>query len=104
MAYSVYTLIGFEWDACKATANLAKHGVSFEEAATVFGDAAGLDAPDASHSAAEPRRLRLGCSAAGRIVMVAYTARRRGDEEATRIISARAASRRERARYAQTGH
>jgi uncharacterized DUF497 family protein len=52
----------FEWDARKAGANLAKHGVAFEEAATVFGDPDALDGPDIRHSSDEARFLRLGRS------------------------------------------
>jgi len=50
----------FEWDAGKAAANRTKHGVSFEEAATVFGDPDALDGPDLHHSERESRFLRLG--------------------------------------------
>jgi uncharacterized protein len=89
----------FEWDARKAAVNRAKHGVSFEEAGTVFGDPSGLDGPDLRHSARESRFLRLG-RAAGRMLVVAYTVRRRDDDESVRIISARRASRKERAAYA----
>jgi uncharacterized DUF497 family protein len=89
----------FEWDARKATVNRTKHGVSFEEAATVFGDADGLDGPDLHHSERESRFLRLGRAATGRVLIVAYTVRRRGDDESIRIISARQASRKERAAY-----
>lgn len=89
----------FEWDAKKAAANLAKHGVSFDEAATVFGDANALDGADMKHSAAEARSLRLGRSALSKVVMVAYTLRSTGNVETIRIISARRASRKERAAY-----
>jgi len=89
----------FEWDAKKAAANLAKHGVSFEESATVFADPEALDGPDVRHSGEEPRFLRLRRSALGRIVIVAYTLRRSGNVETIRIISARRASRKERAAY-----
>jgi uncharacterized DUF497 family protein len=89
----------FEWDAKKAAANLAKHGVSFEEAATVFADPEALDGPDVRHSGEEPRFLRLGRSALDRIVIVAYTLRRSGNVETIRIISARRASRKERGAY-----
>jgi uncharacterized DUF497 family protein len=92
----------FEWDPRKAEANAAKHGVSFEEAVTVFLDPEALDGPDRQHSSAESRFLRLGRSASGRVLMVAYTFRRIGDGETIRIISARRASRRERAAYAAT--
>ncbi len=86
-----------EWDARKAAGNRLKHGVSFEEAATAFG---ALDGPDMRHSEKESRFLRLGRAATGRVLMVAYTARRQDDGERIRIISARRASRKERAAYA----
>ena len=89
----------FEWDAKKAAANLTKHGISFDEAATAFGDANALDGADMKHSAAEARSLRLGRSAHGKIVMVAYTLRSAGNVETIRIISARRASRKERHAY-----
>jgi len=85
----------------KAAANLAKHGVPFDEASTVFADADGLDGPDVQHSANESRRLRLGRSAAGRTLIVAYTLRRTARGEAIRIISARRGSRKERTAYAR---
>ncbi len=90
----------FEWDGNKAAANLAKHDVSFDEAATVFADPNGLDGPDVQHSTHERRFLRLGRSVAGRVLMVAYTQRRSGDVDTVRIISARRASRKERTAYA----
>jgi uncharacterized DUF497 family protein len=94
----------FSWDIAKAIANFEKHGVPFEEAATVFGDANGLDGEDPRHSTQERRRRRIGQSIAGRILLVVYTVRRMDDEqdekEAIRIISARQASRREREAYA----
>ena len=82
--------------------DLAKHGVTFEEAATVFADPNGLDGPDLQHSDAETRRLRLGQSASRRVVMVAYTLRSPENGETIRIISARRASRRERTAYQGT--
>jgi len=90
----------FEWDQKKAAANLAKHDVSFDEAATVFADPSGLDGADVRHSNRERRFLRLGRSASGRVLMVAYTQRRSGDVDTIRLISARRASRKERAAYA----
>ena len=90
----------FEWDPRKAEANAAKHGVSFDDAVSVFLDTDALDGPDLQHSTAEQRFLRLGRAADGRVLIVAYTLRRGGDAEAIRIISARRASRRERAAYA----
>jgi len=89
----------FEWDPRKAAVNLEKHGVSFEEASSVFEDPEGLDGEDLAHSVTEARRLRLARSSAGRVLVVAYTTRRRNHEEIRRIISARRASRKERGRY-----
>jgi uncharacterized protein len=89
----------FDWDTRKATANLTKHGVSFEEASTVFADPSALDGPDLGHSAQEARLLRLGRSALEHVLIVAYTLRRSGDGKKIRIISARLASRKERAAY-----
>jgi uncharacterized DUF497 family protein len=97
--HSVYTEYVFEWDPRKAEANAAKHGVSFDDAVTVFLDANALDGPDLQHSEAEARFLRLGQAADGRVLMVAYTLRRSGNAETIRLISARRASRRERAAY-----
>ena len=92
----------FVWEIPKAIANFEKHGVPFEEAATVFGDARGLDGDDAEHSPHEPRRQRIGQSVTGRTIFVVYTIRRTGDEKETiRIISARQASQREREAYAR---
>jgi len=87
----------FEWDAGKARRNLEKHSVSFEEAAGVFDDPRALDGEDLLHSVGEVRRLRLGKSPAGRVLVVAYTIR----ESGMRVISARLASRKERKRYAE---
>jgi uncharacterized DUF497 family protein len=98
--YSVYTECVFEWDPRKAEANAVKHGISFDDAVTVFLDPEGLDGPDLQHSSAEARFRRLGRSADGRVLMIAYTIRRSGDAEAIRLISARRASRSERAAYA----
>jgi uncharacterized DUF497 family protein len=91
----------FSWDAPKALSNTRKHGVSFEEAATVFSDPEGLDWDDFEHSPSEPRSIRLGFSVAGRILFVVYTIRRlKNDKETIRIISARQATRKERQAYA----
>jgi len=87
--------LGFEWDAYKATANLAKHGVSFEEAATVFSDPFSLTISDPAHSQAEDRFITLGWSHRRKLLVVVHT--ERGDN--LRVISARRASRRERKTY-----
>ncbi len=91
----------FSWDTRKALGNLKKYGVSFEEAATVFGDAEALDWDDPEYSLQEHRFKRLGASLSGRIVIVVYAPRRLKDgKEIIRIISARQATRKEREAYA----
>ena len=85
----------FEWDPRKAAQNLRKHGVSFHEAATVFGDGLGTTAPDPDHSVDEDRFITVGMSERQRLVMVAHTERR----GRVRIISARALTRAEREVY-----
>jgi uncharacterized DUF497 family protein len=66
----------FAWDARKAARNLKKHGVSFEEAATVFADPEALEWEDQEHSHQENRFKRLRISAEGRIVILVYSYRR----------------------------
>ena len=91
----------FSWDARKAIKNRKKHGVPFEEAATIFADPNGLDWEDLEHAEMEPRWKRLALSAEGRVLLVAYAVRRsRNGVETIRIISARQASRKERKAYA----
>jgi uncharacterized protein len=87
--------MNFEWDDEKAKRNLAKHGVSFQEAATVFGDPLAMTYFDPDHSDDEDRYLTFGTSIRGRLLIVSHTDR--GDN--TRIISARAASAKERKAY-----
>ena len=86
---------GFEWDTEKAAGNEAKHGVNFAEAATVFVDDYFIVKRDPDHSFVEQRYLLLGRSAEGRYLIVAYTERR----TATRLISAREMTPRERRVY-----
>lgn len=62
----------FTWDAAKAHANLAKHGISFEEAETAFSDDHALVLPDPEHSGTEERYLLLGLSAALRVLVVVH--------------------------------
>lgn len=91
----------FSWDVGKARINHERHGVPFEEAATVFADPDGLDWEDPEHSREETRYKRLGRSIAGRILLIVYTVRRvPHGKETIRIISARQASRKERKAYA----
>ncbi|MGB5809888.1 MAG: BrnT family toxin [Polyangiales bacterium] len=87
----------FEWDAEKAASNLKKHGVSFQEAATAFGDPFSATIADPDHSEDEDRYVLLGQTYQGRLVVVVHTDR----EETIRIISARLASGRERKSYEQ---
>ena len=87
--------VEFEWDPKKAAKNLRKHGVSFNEAATVFGDSLGTTVPDPDHSVAEDRYITVGMSNRRRLVMVAHTER----EERSRIISARELTRAEKEAY-----
>ena len=88
----------FEWDTNKARRNLAKHGISFEESSTVFGDPRSLTILDPIHSKVEERFVTIGTSHRGKLLVVVHT--ERGDN--MRIISARVASRRERQTYEQS--
>jgi len=88
-------MLRFVWDREKAAANLRKHAVSFDDAATAFGDPLSIAITDPEHSVGEERWLLLGQSATGRLLVVAHTEHR--DE--IRIISARPATRRERQNY-----
>ncbi len=85
----------FEWDPNKAKGNLTKHGVSFEEAATVFYYEPAKIEDDPDHSIGERRELIFGRSAAGRFLLVSFT--ERGDS--IRIIHARQATKSERRKY-----
>jgi hypothetical protein len=67
----------FEWDPIKATTNLRKHGVSFDEAVTVFGDFLSTTSPDPDHSVDEKRYITIGLSSRSRSLMVAHTQRGR---------------------------
>lgn len=90
----------FSWDTRKAIRNFDKHGVSFEEGATVFADEDALDWEDLEHSQTEIRFKRLGKSGIGRMLIVVYTMRgHKNGKETIRIISARIASRKERKAY-----
>jgi uncharacterized protein len=87
--------VRFEWDPAKAAANLAKHGVSFEEAKEVFKDDLYVIFEDPDHSEGERRYLIVGQSPRSRLLIVSYTERSDG----VRLISAREATRRERRSY-----
>ena len=85
----------FEWDPVKERANRRKHGVSFDEASTVFGDPLSFTIGDPLSSSGEQRFIILGMSFRGRLLVVAHTER----HDRIRIISARPASRGEREQY-----
>ena len=87
--------LGFEWDSAKAEHNLKEHGVSFEEATTVFRDPLSITIADPDHSDSEDRFIDLGMSYRGRLIVVCYTERK----EKIRIISVRRATRAERKNY-----
>jgi hypothetical protein len=84
-----------EWDSAKAASNLRKHGVSFEEASSVFYDPLAVTGADPDHSGGEERLITFGMSPAGQLLVVSHTER----GEAIRIISARIATRTERRIY-----
>ena len=85
----------FEWNPEKATGNLAKHGVTFAEAATVFGDPLAVTYFDPDHSDDEDRFVTFGESSTGRLLLVSHADR----ENRMRIMNARLATRRERKNY-----
>ena len=88
----------FEADPAKAAQNLKKHKVSFEEAASVFGDSMAYTFPDPDHSVGEERWLTFGMSRMGRILAIIYTERR----GTIRLISARLATKHERSIYEES--
>jgi uncharacterized DUF497 family protein len=85
----------FEWSAKKAATNLRKHGVSFEEASSIFGDPYELMLPDPGHSAHEERSISVGESEPGRLLLVVYVE----DDPVIRLISAREVEKQEAAQY-----
>jgi uncharacterized DUF497 family protein len=87
--------VNFEWDPGKARQNRRKHRVSFQEAASVFGDPLSITYPDPDHSIAEQRFITVGTSSGGQVLIVAHADR----NEDIRIISARKTTRGEREHY-----
>lgn len=87
----------FEWDEHKAARNEQNHGVSFDEATTVFGDPDAITIFDTYHSSNEDRFVAIGFSRQGRVLVVVYTER----DSNIRLISARKASPAERRQYEQ---
>ena len=92
-------MIEFDWDPAKAALNLRKHGVSFEEAQTVFYDEFAIQFYDERHSSAEERFLMLGMSSGAHLLLVCHCERNSGD--VIRIISARKATKLECSSYGQ---
>jgi hypothetical protein len=88
----------FERDKPKAAANLKQHGISFEEARTVFDNALAAIFDDEAHSVGEKREIIIGHSQSNRLLLISFTER----PNAIRIISARLATRREREDYEQS--
>ena len=89
--------IFFEWDSSKAASNAEKHGVSFEEARTVFYDEHALVMPDPDHSSTEDRFVIMGLSSTLRILVVVHCFRKGGSS--IRVISARRAGTKEQKPY-----
>jgi uncharacterized DUF497 family protein len=85
----------FEWDSRKAAANLRKHGISFLEASTVFGDPLSITISDPDHSGSEARFVDIGLSHQRRLLVVCYIER----EGNIRIINVRRATRLEQKQY-----
>jgi uncharacterized protein len=89
----------FEWDRLKAETNLKKHGVSFDEALTVFGHPLARIRDDPDHSVVERREIIVGQSVKRRVLVVGFTER----ETKVRIINARRAAANERKNYEEDG-
>ena len=87
----------FEWDKRKAEINLRKHGISFDEAQSVFVDDLSIAIPDPDHSTEEERSVIIGISRSGHTLVVCYVER----NDAVRLISARRATRAGRGKYEQ---
>lgn len=85
----------YEWDKIKAKQNEIKHGVTFQEATSVFNDPLSVEFDDPDHSAQEGRGVIIGQSDLGRLIIVSFTE----CFMATRIITARIATRREQKEY-----
>lgn len=90
-------MFNFEWDSEKAASNLRKHGISFDEAVTVFGDPLALTFSDTDHSETEVRSRTYGVSSKGRVLVIVHTER----PNRLRIISARKATHYEQSIYTE---
>ena len=87
----------FEWDPGKAARNIKRHGISFDEAATIFDDPMFTTVIDQEHSSDEERYITIGLSSGGRLLIIAHTDR----EGQVRIISVRKATKKEERFYAE---
>ncbi|MDZ8080068.1 MAG: BrnT family toxin [Nostoc sp. SerVER01] len=90
--------LGFEWHEEKAKENLKKHGISFDEAKTIFNDPFSITITDPEHSLDEERYIDIGLSLRGQLLVVVYTER----QSKIRIISCRQATKAERKVYEQS--
>ena len=90
-------MINLEWSTEKAEANLKKHGVTFDEASTIFRDPLSITSDDPDHTVSERRYLAFGVSLIGRSLVVSYTVR----SDTIRLISARLMTSQERRKYEQ---
>ena len=90
--------LDFEWDPAKAESNLKEHGVSFDEATTIFRDTLSITISDPDHSDSEDRFIDIGMSHRMQLLVVSYTER----QDKIRIISARQPTRAERRSYEET--
>lgn len=88
----------FEWDPAKAELNLKEHGISFDEATTIFRDTLSITISDPDHSDSEDRFIDIGMSHRMQLLVVSYAERK----DKIRIISARRATRAERKNYEET--
>jgi hypothetical protein len=87
--------VKFEWDQQKANSNLKKHGVTFQEATTIFGDMLSVTFDDPDHSVNERRLITFGVSRTDKLLVVSHTER----NESMRIISVREMTKQERCMY-----
>lgn len=87
----------FEWDSKKAQSNKRKHGITFEEASTIFGDPLSITIHDPAHSIGEDRFITIGRSINDKLIVAVHTDR----DDVIRVISARKATRYEQGQYEQ---
>ncbi|HEX5867837.1 MAG TPA: BrnT family toxin [Beijerinckiaceae bacterium] len=91
--------VAFDWDPVKAAGNVSKHGISFEEAMTVFRDPLALSIPDLDSQPGEERWVTIGEAAGGNLLIIVHTWSETAEGAAVRIISARKPTRNEARQY-----